>query len=323
MQTVSMSAKRTILPVILSLTLLGSAPQLVSAATYEREFNKEFTNQTGKKLVIDTGAGDINLRSGGGDTTVIQVKLSVSASSQEKADEILDAIQVELQESETGVAATVRNEGGFSFWKWLFGRRNASAEVHAICPANCDVVLDTGSGNILISSIEGEIFLDTGSGNINGDNLAGSISADTGSGNVTVDRVSGLFVGDTGSGNVTVTNLSGKFAGDTGSGNINASGDISSFDADTGSGNVRIESTISDPNPSTVSTGSGNIRLLLPISLNAVIKAMTNSGEVQSTYPDAFIQSSSESSLELLANNGGALIKAYAGSGDVHLQPRD
>lgn len=311
----------TLRPALAAVLFVVLASQSAHSAVFERDFSSEFGNQSGKQLVINTGAGDIHVRSGPDDSTHVQVKLSARASSQEQADIDFDKLEVDISESENGVTTTIRGGGGFSLWDWLFSRKAASVEVYTICPKNSQLVLNSGSGDIQVSEIEGEILLDTGSGDIRGESLKGSITADTGSGDVFIDKLAGSFSGDTGSGNIKVTGLNGSFAGNTGSGDIFVSGPVSSFVADTGSGSVVVDASLNNPGPSTVSTGSGDIKLYLPVTANVLFKAKTRSGDIQADFPNASIQSASDQSLHIQINQPGASVSAESGSGDIALYP--
>ena len=301
--------------------LISSFAHFADSKTFELDISREFFSQSGKSLQIETGAGDISVKAGNDDSTRIQVKLAVSAGSQEKADELFQRIEVDIAETGSGVQVRVLNSHTSSFWSWIFRRKAPTVEVYAVCPQYSDLNLDTGSGNILVSNVEGEIVLDTGSGDVSANELGGSVVADTGSGNVSINALNGNFTGDTGSGDIRVTGLNGNFDGEAGSGNIQARGQISSFTAATGSGDVTIETTLNNPDPSKVATGSGNIDLYLPISANAQFIGSTSSGKIRAEFPNANFQSVSENSVDIILNSGGPQISARAGSGNVSLYP--
>ncbi len=144
---------------------------------------------------------------------------------------------------------------------------SCDGEIVVLVPADASVDAQTGSGNVGIRDMNGDITASTGSANVTITNALGNLNLDTGSGNI---KGSGLSAencyADTGSGNVVLSFDEAPYDVDmeTGSGNIRLSVPYGSYDVDleTGSGNTSIDGLIDDPDSPNIirgDTGSGNI----------------------------------------------------------------
>lgn len=104
----------------------------------------------------------------------------------------------------------------------------------------------SGSGNVKVEDIRGNVTAKTGSGNITGEKVEGTLDAKTGSGNITLEEFTGNGRMEAGSGNIKVEE--GKITGDlalqTDSGNIKVelAGKIQlHFEIKTGSGFIKTD----------------------------------------------------------------------------------
>ncbi|MCP4674689.1 MAG: DUF4097 domain-containing protein [Deltaproteobacteria bacterium] len=118
-------------------------------------------------------------------------------------------------------------------------------------PVEVDVLVDNGSGNVLLDGIEGDLDLEAGSGNIKGKNLSSFTAlADVGSGNVNLEFVETPEYVDL----------------EAGSGNVKATVPYGSYDVSVsvGSGNADVDDLIDDPdapNHIRAEAGSGNVTI--------------------------------------------------------------
>lgn len=166
--------------------------------------------------------------------------------------------------------------------------------------------LEAGSGDLRLSSIQGEVHAHTGSGNIDVRDLAGPFTADAGSGDIRLDaRGAGDIRVHTGSGNIQLQDVKGTLRAEAGSGDVNVGG------AQTGEWEIR--------------TGSGNITLRLPEQAAYDLQASTGSGRVVADQPVSMtvqgdVQRSREHSINGKVHGGGPLLMVHTGSGDVHIQ---
>jgi DUF4097 and DUF4098 domain-containing protein YvlB len=188
------------------------------------------------------------------------------------------------------------------------------------------VSCDTGSGNVTLSSIVAsvEIVLDTGSGDVKATGIDGSISCDTGSGDCDLSDVRGeRIVCDTGSGNVTLRQIAAtRVSADTGSGDVSVNAtDAREILADTGSGEVRVEAGGGRLARVVADTGSGGVILRLGADASFVLRADTGSGDIVSRYADARPILEGRELIGYRRGDGRIQITVGTGSGDLLIEP--
>ncbi len=133
-------------------------------------------------------------------------------------------------------------------------------------PASPDFVsVDTGSGDVGVDGLEGDVVVKTGSGDVTLAGIGGDVNVDTGSGDILGHRLtSTAFLGDTGSGDVDLTFDVAPLQVDvgTGSGDVTLAVPAGTYrvETSTGSGDVSL-SGIEEGDGGTlhVETGSGDI----------------------------------------------------------------
>ena len=304
---------------ISAMALIFMLPILVTAKTYVNESTEVFDSGPGEKIQINVGRGNVEVSSHPGNEVTVDLSISLKAKNQEAADEAFKSVETVIQQSDGKVLVKVKQKNSGSFLNFSKPPK-AKIKLIVLCPEDYNVEVDTGSGNIIITGINGKLEFDTGSGNIIGNQLNGKIDADTGSGNIVLTDTEGHFNGDTGSGNIVANSHNGSISADTGSGNIQANGSISKFNADTGSGNVSIVSKSAIAENSKADTGSGNISLALPASSSFELNAETNSGRIANNFPVAETFSSGKKHIHAKINQGGPVIRADAGSGNVSIR---
>jgi hypothetical protein len=215
---------------------------------------------------------------------------------------------VEVQVPRRELEAEFRNRVGPLFGEGLRGRLR----------------FDTGSGNVTVRDLDGDVVADTGSGNVHGDRVKGSFVCDTGSGNCEVTGFSGGdLLCDTGSGNVRIVGaVARRVKLDTGSGNVSVrESEAEELEADTGSGNVDVALEGSRLARVNADTGSGDVRMRLGAAASFRVRARTGSGDVVSHYADAEAIRDGRKVVGWRRGDGRIQIHADTGSGDVVVQP--
>jgi DUF4097 and DUF4098 domain-containing protein YvlB len=146
------------------------------------------------------------------------------------------------------------------------------------------------------------LLVDTGSGDVRVSDVEGDVSLDTGSGTVTVDGVSGRDVRiDTGSGGVTAARVRAD-----------------DVNIDTGSGDVRLD-LLSDLESLYVDTGSGDVTIDVPADLGAQVDIETGSGEID--LQDVTVRTTrlEQDHLSGEIGDGRGRMRIETGSGGVRL----
>jgi DUF4097 and DUF4098 domain-containing protein YvlB len=302
---------------ILALVTLA-LPGILSAESFTRKESREFNADSIQKVDLKIHAGNVDVSSWDQSTVAIDVELVTKASNQAEADEIIDATELTFSEEEGVLEVVIKSKGkkNSSWFGFVNNSITAKANITLKAPADMDIQLKTGAGDVSVDGLKGTSTFGTGSGEVTGSNLSGQLRATSGSGQIKLEGVSGNVSVRTGSGDVRIREIEGSLEAGTGSGNIKASGQISQFSAKTGSGGVRIESSAALVENSKVSTGSGDVKILLPQSAGFTLAAGTGSGKVTCNF-DLVDPVVKKNSIKGATASGGPKIAIGSGSGNI------
>ena len=187
------------------------------------------------------------------------------------------------------------------------GRRSdrngrAAADFVIEVPRGVSVRIASGSGEVTVEGVSGNVHAASGSGSVRVGAGAGEVRAASGSGTVTVDGALGPVQASTGSGPVRITTGRGPVTASTGSGSVDVS-----MAALTGSEDMSF------------SSGSGRITLRLPSDFAASIHATTGSGDFESDFPMTFQGRMNRHSVRATIGGGGRNVRLSTGSGDIRI----
>lgn len=319
---------------VLALASLAAVAPLAAQAAVEGQFERTLKVTGPVELEVTTGSGNITVRPG--DAGSVRIKGTIRASDSwlglgQTAEEKVRALEASPPIEQTGNTIRIGRIEDREL------RRNISISYELVVPVETRLRADTGSGDQTIEGLRGPVNADTGSGNVKMSNIGAEVHADTGSGDVELHSIQGSVYADTGSGSVLATGIAGGFVADTGSGDVKveltapgavkidtgsgsvqASGVRGSLDVDTGSGNITVEGE-----PAGVwrlEAGSGEISLRLPPQASVELSLQTDSGRIHLGQPITVQGTIGRSQVRGKLGNGGVLVEARTGSGDIHLE---
>jgi Putative adhesin len=248
----------------------------LQAAVMDGTFERTLTVDGPVDLDVQTGAGDIQIRAGSGNSVHVTGRIRVQSwgggdTPEARVAHIQTAPPVEQTGNTVRLGRVVDNA--------LY--RNVHISYEVVVPLNTKVRAHTGSGDIGIAFSASDVNATTGSGDINVLGSSGSLMAHTGSGDVHAGKVAGPMTAETGSGDVDAVQLSAAPVSiRTGSGNVTLDvASDASFDLSvhTGSGSIqtshpltatgnrsrnRLEGTVRGGGPAVdIRTGSGDVRI--------------------------------------------------------------
>lgn len=182
----------------LSIVLLSS---FVSAANTQPTNNKDFTKTIKKDFAVNAD-GKVRVANRYGKVAVdtwdkkrvkIEVKITVRADSEARAQEGFERIQIQFSDSPSYVSAeTVIGESQKSFWdSWTSswgGKIDFTIDYQVFMPASCDLDLANKYGDSHIASMEGDVSLEVKYGNFELEEVLGDLEVNLGYGNGTVTR---------------------------------------------------------------------------------------------------------------------------------------
>jgi len=116
-----------------------------------------------------------------------------------------------------------------------------SGQMEVVVPASLkESIIETRSGNINVSGLQGDVQSETGGGEIEADRIRGNLVARTGGGMVQVGTVGGTTRCVTGGGPIRLTRSGGEAWMETGGGEIVVGESVGPLHLSTGAGNIHV-----------------------------------------------------------------------------------
>jgi len=306
------------LPVRSSLLLIGLALVLAStfaaASTPQGHFEKTFQVTGPVDLEVQTGSGDVIVRSGAAGSVSIRAKIFVGD------HWLVGNRQTDVSDIEQH--PPVRQDGN-SIHIDKVTAHNISIDYEITVPVDTTVRSHSGSGDQTIEGTHGNAEVQTGSGDVKLSRITGSIHVQTGSGNVRALEMAGPVRGGAGSGDIEVQEIaSGDIDLQTGSGNVSVRGVQGALRAEAGSGDITVEGK--QAGTWEIRTGSGNVHVRLPANAAFDADISTSSGTLDVNAPVTMtVQGRVQESRKQIVGKvrgGGPLLTLRTGSGDIHIE---
>jgi DUF4097 and DUF4098 domain-containing protein YvlB len=263
----------------------STAPATVTSRTFN------VTNRP--TLMMNVGSGNIRIHTGSGHDVIVK-------ETQRSAGFMTSNGKVGYRQNADTI--TVQEEGNIGISLGF-----SSRDFDVTLPSASDLQLQTGSGSVDVTGINGQVSAETGSGSITANTLSGQqATLKTGSGSISANNISDQQnTLHTGSGSITVNGLSGQVTLDTGSGSTTVSQGALSGNSilKAGSGNITYNGSLDPKGKYRFETGSGDVDLTLPSSSAFNLDTHTGSGSVNNGFgsnqigsdPRAFISISTGS----------------------------
>jgi hypothetical protein len=136
----------------------------LSAEEITKEYHKEYAAGT-KTLEISNRYGDVVIQSWDKDQIIIDVKVTVEMPNRDRAQKLLDYIDVEFSEGFNAISAKTIIDDKFNFTGWGDSRK-FSIDYNIKMPVGTDLNLANKYGNTDIDELHGLMNLDIKYGNI-------------------------------------------------------------------------------------------------------------------------------------------------------------
>ena len=314
------------LPVVLAagLALFLAAPALGAEGRFDRTL--QVTGPV--SLHIQTGSGDITVRTGAVSKVIVVGRIQVSEFFDERAAEKVRRLVANPPITQMGDIIRIGEIRDPEL------RRNVSISYEVTTPPQTYLASHTGSGDQRVEGLRRGVNVATGSGTLTLADLAGRTEVETGSGDIEISGVQGRVKASTGSGTLRARGIAGPFWGHTGSGDVTleqsaaeevevetGSGEVQvrgarrALKVTTGSGDVRLEGQAGDA--WNASTGSGDV--VLHLSGGFDLQARTQNGSVSVGLPMQDFTSDRHETRGK-AGGGGNPVQVTTGSGDIRVE---
>lgn len=253
------------------------------------------------RLVIQDDNGAVHIHTGSGDSVTVTETKQVTGIGTVN----LNDMHVDYAQNGDTIDITAKN----GFAPFFLGDRSIDLDVTV--PNTSDVVISSGSGEVEVDNITGQVKVETGSGSITANNLNGPITLKAGSGEIDAHNLDGPTTLQTGSGSITVGGLVGQANVNSGSGSVEItkaklSGQSS---VKTGSGSIEFTGSIDPAGSYQFETGSGEIGVTLPATSAFNLDVSTGSGSINNAFGSTTV-----------GNDPRAALRLHTGSGDITLQ---
>ncbi|NOX69272.1 MAG: hypothetical protein GXP15_08805 [Gammaproteobacteria bacterium] len=189
-------------------------------------------------LQIDAGAGSLAvIGAADGDEIVITAKIIVPGKDDQAARRIIESDMVLSLERE-GERAVLASHFESGLWR---SSGSATIDLEVSVPDRFLLIVDDGSGSLVIENVRGDITIDDGSGSISLLDVGGDVRIDDGSGSIRANEIGRSISIVDGSGSITVSSVGGSVFIDDGSGSIQVSDVAEDFIVeDDGSGSIKF-----------------------------------------------------------------------------------
>jgi DUF4097 and DUF4098 domain-containing protein YvlB len=281
------------------------------------------------ELDVQTGSGDITVRSG--DSTKVEIHAKIHASGWGDAEQRIHEIENDPPIEQNGNTIRV---GHIENHDW---KRNISISYELIVPVQTKLRSESGSGDQTVDGIGGPVDMNSGSGGLHAKNIGGEARVRTGSGDIELDGIHGNAHATAGSGTIRAIAIAGGLTASSGSGDVKleqtAAGDV---DISTGSGDVQMKGVKGAAKVSTGSgsitaqgdptgdwrlrSGSGNVSVDFPPQAAFNVVARTSSGNIETTHNISVQGKISPRELQGKVGAGGPVVELSTSSGSIEIR---
>jgi hypothetical protein len=259
---------------------------------------KRFTVTGLPDLRLTTFDGAIEIRSGEGNTVVVEIE------KRGPTKEALDDLKIDTKQDGNRIEVDVRKPAHEVVFFGV-GRMSPTAKLIVTMPRDGNVTARSGDGSIRIEHVHGRLELRTGDGSIRALDIAGQLTLATGDGSVTLEDVAGDLDVDTGDGSVSVA------------------GKPSAMKLHTGDGSITVRALTGTlmKDDWSMTTGDGGVALYLPSDFGAELDAHTGDGSIRNELQLSNNDSDkSRRSLKGKLGAGGKLLRIRTGDGSIRLK---
>jgi hypothetical protein len=317
-------------PVLLVFVALSVALTAFPAfAASEGHFDRTLTVTGAVDLDVQTGSGEITLRTG--DSTKVEIHARIHGSGWGEVEQRIHEIENNPPIEQSGNTIRI---GHIENHDW---KRNISISYELIVPAQTKLRSESGSGDQKVEGIGGPADMNSGSGSLQVKNIGNEVRVRTGSGDLELETIHGSVRASAGSGTIHATGIAGGLTASSGSGNVKleqtAAGDV---DISTGSGDVEIKGVKGVAKVSTGSgsitaqgdptgdwrlhSGSGSVRVNFPSQAAFNLVARSSSGNIETSHEISVQGNLSPRELRGKVGAGGPLVELSTSSGSIEIR---
>lgn len=241
------------------ISAIGLVSLAASAGEDDLKFDRSLELSTDRLSGLEVDAGSGSMEVVGTTGNQIRVYATITSDDYKNMEDFEDAFEEKM-------VFDLKRDSGYALLKakqkknnLSWGNKNIAINLEIEVPRNMDLIIDDGSGSIIVENIDGELKIDDGSGSITLRDIGNEVQIDDGSGSIKIADIDGDVSIDDGSGSVEMKNINGSVDIEDGSGEIVAKAIAGDFRVDDGSGDVIVKDLEGEFN--LVDDGSGSIKV--------------------------------------------------------------
>jgi hypothetical protein len=327
MMKVRVRAVSGLLVVMALAVVIAASPVL--AGSSEGHFDRTL-NVTGTvDLDVQTGSGDITLRTG--DSSKVEIHAKIHGSGWGEVEQHIREIENNPPIEQSGNTIRI---GHIENRDW---KHNISISYELVVPSQTKLRSESGSGDQRADGISGPADMNSGSGSLHVKNIGGEVRARTGSGDIELETIRGNAHASAGSGTIRAIGMGGGLIASSGSGDVKleqtAAGDV---EISTGSGDVEIKGVKGGARVTTGSgritaqgdptgdwrlrSGSGSVSVDFPPQAAFNLVARTSSGNIETAHDISVQGKITPRELQGKVGAGGPLVELSTSSGAIEIR---
>jgi DUF4097 and DUF4098 domain-containing protein YvlB len=308
---------------------VAMAASPVFAGSSEGHFDRTL-NVTGTvDLDVQTGSGDIILRTG--DPSKVEIHAKIHGSGWGDVEQHIQEIENNPPIEQNGNTIRI---GHIENRDW---KHNISISYELIVPSQTKLRSESGSGDQRADGISGPADMNSGSGSLHVKNIGAEVRVRTGSGDIELETIRGNAHASAGSGTIRAIGIGGGLSASSGSGDVKleqtAAGDV---EISTGSCDVEIKGVKGGAKVTTGSgsitaqgdptgdwrlhSGSGMVTVDFPPQAAFNLVARTSSGNIETTHDISVQGKISPRELQGKVGAGGPLVELSTSSGAIEIR---
>lgn len=312
------------------------AASLTLSAQTEEQIDKHFTVSPNGRLVVDVGAGSIEVATHAGNDVIVTGYRKVSRRDKTEEETYLRDHPVSF--SQDGNAVTVQARDKNNLGSGWFGSNRMEAKYIITVPTTFNLELKTSGGGIAASDVTGTVNANTSGGGLKFARLHGPLDCHTSGGGIRIDACEGTLKIQTSGGGIEVTGGGGSLAGSTSGGGVTVRDFHGTAQVHTSGGGITLEnitgrvegSTSGGPITARFSTpltdevkletsgGGVNVRVATGSAFN--LDAATSGGSVSTDLPVTVVGKISRGSLSGTVNGGGKTMYLRSSGGGIQIK---
>jgi hypothetical protein len=299
------------------------------AGSSEGHFDRTLNVTGNVDLDVQTGSGDITLRTG--DSSKVEIHAKIHGSGWGDVEQHIHEIENNPPVEQNGNTIRI---GHIENRDW---KHNISISYELVVPSQTKLRSESGSGDQRADGISGPADMNSGSGGLHVKNIGGEVRARTGSGDIELETIRGNAHASAGSGTIRAIGIGGGLTASSGSGNVKfeqtAAGDV---EISTGSGDVEIKGVKGGAKVTTGSgsisaqgdptgdwrlhSGSGSVSVVFPPQAAFNLVARTSSGNIETAHEISVQGKISPRELQGKVGAGGPLVELSTSSGTIEIR---